>query len=357
MSAPRAQSSSALQRTINETGVIFRCHHNHSAKHATNQCAAIVIENRGNIFDERSQDDGLLKGEKRDYQWLGAAMDGGARDGDSLAVCAPRLMSDYSLTYLMHGICYWANDTNADKIQWTRIKPLIGIDDQYLDVQGTHYRLPKYMFAQMGVSVHQSQNGKTILIGAPGIWDWSGSVVKMSRGDSTRQWSSLVGNSTLPGKPKFAYLGYAVTSGDFYEGRNGQEWLVASAPRAAHAFGEVHVFAIDQVSTVSSIVQSLRGHQMGEYFGYALVAADFNRDGVAELVVAAPFHANEDSYDNGKVYVYGSRGAELMQLVKVLVASGSVGPGERFGTALSSIGDIDGDGFNGNSPNNAHGCR
>lgn len=52
----------------------------------SNQCEELGIENRGNIFDERSTDDGMLKGEKRDNQWLGASMDGGVGDGDTLVV-------------------------------------------------------------------------------------------------------------------------------------------------------------------------------------------------------------------------------------------------------------------------------
>lgn len=85
MAAPRAQSSIALQRAINETGVIFRCSLS-MEQLLSNECEPINIENRGNIYDERTTDDGLLKGEKRDNQWLGAAMVGGVGEGDTLLV-------------------------------------------------------------------------------------------------------------------------------------------------------------------------------------------------------------------------------------------------------------------------------
>lgn len=84
VSAPRAQSSFVLQRAINETGVIFRC--KLSVNQLSNECEPLTIETHGNIFDERWAVDGLLKGEKRDNQWLGASMDGGAGDGATLVV-------------------------------------------------------------------------------------------------------------------------------------------------------------------------------------------------------------------------------------------------------------------------------
>lgn len=250
----------------------------------------------------------------------------------------------------MHGICYLSNDTQKgnNNNQWIRIKPLISVDDQFFDVKAIGYRSPKYMFAEMGLSAHLTDDGKTMLIGAPGIWDWSGSVVYLKK-NSDHQWFSWVANPTQWRQPKFSYFGYAVTIGRFCKEDSEKDQLVASAPRAAETFGEVYVFSIDQTSLDGniSIAYSLRGHQMGEYFGYSLVAADFDGDGTDELVVAAPLNAVDGSYDNGKVYVYGNRGDRL-KLVRVLVATGSVdGPGGRFGTALSQIGDLNGDGYKG----------
>lgn len=249
----------------------------------------------------------------------------------------------------MHGICYLSNDTEVgSKINWKRIKPLINLKDQFFDVIGKHYRSPKFMFGEMGISAHMTKGGKTILIGAPGIWDWSGSFVHLVQ-NKDRQWTTVVANPTQWRQPKFSYFGYALTSGRFYQEQKERELLVASAPRAAETFGEVYVFSIDQIQWQGniSIVQTLRGHQMGEYFGYALVADDFNGDDKSELVVAAPLNAMDDSYDNGKVYVYSSSGGKRLELVTVLVPTGSVGHAVRFGTALSQIGDLNGDRYNG----------
>lgn len=203
------------------------------------------------------------------------------------------------------------------------------------------------MFGEMGVSAHLSDDGKSMLIGAPGIWDWSGSVVEL-KPTKDHQWIGVITNPTQWRQPKFSYFGYAVTSGRFFKDHVEEELLVASAPRAAETFGEVYVFSIDSADLNGniSIVQTLRGHQMGEYFGYSLVTEDFNGDDIPELIVAAPLYAREDSYDNGKVYVYKSKGKRL-ELVKELLATENVGSAARFGTALSIAGDLNGDGYNG----------
>lgn len=96
------------------------------------------------------------------------------------------------------------------------------------------------------------------------------------------------------------------------------------------------------------IKQSFRSHQMGDFFGYALVAGDFNDDGVCDLVIAAPFHCwHRDSYDNGAVYVYRRvAGQDRLSLSETLRATYQLDG--RFGLAITNVGDIDRDGFNGN---------
>lgn len=258
------------------------------------------------------------------------------------------MMSEFANAYLMHGICYWLADTGTNRTPRTRIKSLIALDDQFYDVFGKRIRLTKYMFGEMGVSVHMTDNGAGILIGAPGIWEWSGSVVRLRRQRSGGQWTTIVANPTLWQQPKFSYFGYAVTSGRFF-GAQLEDVLVASAPRAGNSFGEVYLFGINGIGLQPniSIYQTLRGLQMGEYFGYALLADDFDGDKRPELVVAAPLNAVADSYENGAVYVFGSRGGGWLQQQMVLRSPEREAGGGRFGTSVASIGDVNGDGYNG----------
>lgn len=87
--------------------------------------------------------------------------------------------------------------------------------------------------------------------------------------------------------------------------------------------------------------------QMGEYFGYALVAEDFNGDTFMDLAIAAPFHKRgSDSYDNGVVYIYQNLEGKSIELYAILSSEYELNGG-RFGTTISKIGDINEDGFNG----------
>lgn len=78
--APRAQTTLGSQRTINETGAIYKCSLT-SAK-----CEPFIFDNRGNVNDESSVD-GIYQSENKDNQWLGAAIDGNGLETDSIVVC------------------------------------------------------------------------------------------------------------------------------------------------------------------------------------------------------------------------------------------------------------------------------
>lgn len=76
--APRAQSSLASQRTVNETGAIYRC------SLATEKCAPYNFDTLGNTIYEKS--DYTINDELKEYQWLGATCDGNGRESDRFVV-------------------------------------------------------------------------------------------------------------------------------------------------------------------------------------------------------------------------------------------------------------------------------
>lgn len=85
---------------------------------------------------------------------------------------------------------------------------------------------------------------------------------------------------------------------------------------------------------------------MGEYFGYALVAEDFDNDGYTDLAISAPFHSyGDEGFDNGAVYIYKNNGGSAFDLDSTLRPTYALNG--RFGTALSKVGDINNDGYNG----------
>lgn len=98
---------------------------------------------------------------------------------------------------------------------------------------------------------------------------------------------------------------------------------------------------------IIKVYHTLQSQEMGEYFGYALVAEDFDNDGFDDLAIAAPFHKkNRDSYDNGAVYIFKNSEGKSFDLHTILESSYDLNG--CFGLTISKIGDIDMDGYNGN---------
>lgn len=79
--APRAQSTLEVQRKINETGAIYKCSFD---KTALVNCKPFVFDPWGNVHEDYNQY--AYNNEKKDYQWLGASMDGSASDSDKFVV-------------------------------------------------------------------------------------------------------------------------------------------------------------------------------------------------------------------------------------------------------------------------------
>lgn len=105
--APRAQSNLASQRKINETGAIYKCHYDGG------ECAPYYFDRNGNTNNENEPF--AYSSEKKDYQMLGAAMDGHGSDGDQFVVCAPKIVSELVDYYLLHGICYLTDGTELNE--------------------------------------------------------------------------------------------------------------------------------------------------------------------------------------------------------------------------------------------------
>lgn len=79
--APRSQSTLEVQRKINETGAIYKCNLDNNPN---GQCIPFVFDPWGNVHE--NYDQYTYNNEKKDFQWLGAAMDGSANDNDKLVV-------------------------------------------------------------------------------------------------------------------------------------------------------------------------------------------------------------------------------------------------------------------------------
>lgn len=109
----------------------------------------------------------------------------------------------------------------------------------------------------------------------------------------------------------------------------------ADTSSSAAVSGSVYAFTrlADATSTALPTLQ-LDGHSARERFGAALAVADFDGDGHADLAVGAPF-ADVAFPDAGAVYIYRGDGSGHFDTVGVQVFSGDA-IGDNFGAALAA---------------------
>uniref|UniRef100_A0A3P9LL28 Integrin subunit alpha 11 n=1 Tax=Oryzias latipes TaxID=8090 RepID=A0A3P9LL28_ORYLA len=193
--------------------------------------------------------------------------------------------------------------------------------------------------SQAGFSAHSVEDGT--VVGAVGAYDWNGAVLKETRQGKVVP-PKLSYRQEFPEELKNhgAYLGYTVTS--VMSARNGR-LLVAGAPRFNHT-GKVIIFTLKNSGNLT-ILHSLKGHQIGSYYGSEIAPMDIDGNGITDnLLVAAPMFFS-GGLEKGKVYIY--RITELNRFIfEGTLEIHNGGQNARFGSSLAPVPDLNGDGFN-----------
>ncbi|XP_061446539.1 integrin alpha-X-like [Rhineura floridana] len=193
--------------------------------------------------------------------------------------------------------------------------------------------------ASPGISFQKelSQGGFSTLLtsghvvsGAVGSYGWSGGLEEESLGDPPEIKFLNMSNTAF----KDSYLGYAVAVA-----RHGQQqFYVAGAPRYQH-IGRVMTFE----SQSKRLMGFIGGKQVGSYYGAELCSVDLNGDGNTDLIlIGAPLYYN--GTQGGLVDVCSI--SNMGRLVHLQTLQGA--PDNRFGrfgAALSTLGDVNGDGL------------
>ncbi|XP_045547214.1 integrin alpha-L isoform X1 [Salmo salar] len=170
-------------------------------------------------------------------------------------------------------------------------------------------------------------NKDTLVLGSVGSNNWRGSLFET---EGLRSEEREIQDPTLD---KDSYMGYSVAVGK----KNENLLYFTGAPRSEH-MGQILLF--NKVNNNWTVAQRLSGEQMGSYFGAELCSVDIDSDGNTDfLLVGAPmFHQPPRE---GRIYVYTlTDKLELRTEMSVSVLAQG-----RFGSSISSLTDLNGDGL------------
>ncbi|CAB3366718.1 Hypothetical predicted protein [Cloeon dipterum] len=361
--APRANSTFPQQVDLKEPGVVFECRLQDGQ--LENQCSTLPFDPTGNDREVRSN--GFSFHHKKDHAWLGSTIAVEDEPNGRTVICGPRWVNQYySDVYLMNGVCYWYDRgsymVNAAQI----LTPLIEKNKQAFNIPSDTPGLPgskvfNYAYGGAGVSAQfvKSNNRSELIIGAPGVFDGKGTLVRYRslENDAQQTTTYLVPDIPSPKDvksiPYLGYLGYSVDAAQFFPG-DSSAYYVSGAPRVNYR-GKVLLYSVTDSDL--QVLYELEGHQMGEYFGASLCIADVTGDGQPDLIVGAPQHslpalssADYSQGDEGRIYVFinefvSRRQGSFRTMGNKFQLMGSKKAGARFGTTVVSLGDINLDGY------------
>nr|XP_014352587.1 PREDICTED: integrin alpha-1 [Latimeria chalumnae] len=209
--------------------------------------------------------------------------------------------------------------------------------------------------SQAGFSAHYSKD--RVMLGAVGAYDWNGTVIMQNDNEFIAPPNETFKNAPTENiEGLAAYLGYAVNSASV----PGEVLYIAGEPRYNHT-GQVIIYTMKGEKI--KVLQSLKGEQIGSYFGSVITTVDINNDSVTDiLLVGAPMYMGSEREEQGKVYIYSLKEKKFeydMSLEPINQPCCSTLKdsscreetknepcGSRFGTAIAAVKDLNLDGFN-----------
>ncbi|KAM6238640.1 integrin alpha-IIb [Porphyrio hochstetteri] len=335
--APRANTS---QPGVAEPGAVFLC----SWPPGETPCHPLPIDTAG---DETETQNNLRFHTYKSHQWLGASVT--SWDG-KLVACAPlqhwNVMDNQHEAFLTPtGACYVGSPGSMGWYAPCRD-----------DVMASTYRERNYVYdmryCEIGFSSTVTRDG-TLVLGAPGGYYFMGllfsvkvDTVLIQSHSKAGLWPMRLGAHTEEPRSldyEDGYRGYSVAVGEFDDNPQTRE-CVLGVPNKSNTRGEVEILSLE--GTLPRL-QGITGEQVASYFGHTVAVADIDGDGKDDVLVGAPLYMarrpDGQRSEVGRLYLYLRRGQKpLTQHPQVLTGTQPYG---RFAAAITSLGDLDKDGY------------
>uniref|UniRef100_A0A3B4TGA5 Integrin, alpha 3b n=1 Tax=Seriola dumerili TaxID=41447 RepID=A0A3B4TGA5_SERDU len=312
--APKEKAQSL--QNVNETGAVY-------------SCPLTTVSNDCTRMDLVTSPSEMVEG-----MWLGVTV-ASQRDqpGGRVLACGHRyvkiIQGGTEEQRRMIGKCYVrSNDLTYDpNDDWQTYSYEVCNPSFDLELEG---------MCNMGISGGMTDTD--VYIGATGSYVWQGNVhVTWRDPDPLNAWDSI-GKDFGQLKKRYSYMGYSVleekkllTHDDYT--------VVTGSPRD-ESKGSV-VFGTKNDKGIESVL-TIRGEQVGSYFGSSLAVTDLNNDDWNDLIVGAPFYFDRMNDHGGAVYIFMNENGSFQKNATVVLKGPSA---SGFGFAVAAIGDINQDGF------------
>ncbi|GLV40343.1 Integrin alphaPS5 subunit [Carabus blaptoides fortunei] len=290
------KSNSTYDQKFNTPGAVFTC------QLSSRNCEQFRFNLNENVYSSTKDD-----------AFFGGSIDV-HNEKNNLLACAPRRLIETKNMPGLHGICYLVRNSEDLNETPAIFTPFITENISNFTIQG-------------------EQNAIF------GMLSSAGNVIKINTDNNKITIPSAKANNII----RDSYFGYTVTSAKL--DATDKIYFLSAAPRDENLKGKIIIFNNLQSNKAFRKVYELTGETTGEYFGSAMTVADVNGDSFNDIIVGAPMYSEEHYEDRGRIYVFTNKNLIQNKLVFDRSKIQGLDQGSRFGMAISSLGDINKDGF------------
>ncbi|KAJ0180782.1 hypothetical protein K1T71_004186 [Dendrolimus kikuchii] len=343
--APEADRYPQKYNNISRPGAVYRCE---PGRRVYSEGARPLEHCPELVFDRNPTNNADRQGrqiDEKSNQWFGATLTSTGRNG-AIVACAPRFVSYVSAKQNQRdpvGTCFVAKSSDAADV------------NEFSPCRTTTHGQRKTGVCQAGFSAAISKDAQRLFMGAPGSFYWQGRTFSIEPNEKFHYFTPKIPEegqlmsqtinarpaliATPESSPKYddSYMGYSVTVGDF--AGQGIQSVAVGVPRGSDLRGLVVLYTWELQN-----IKNISGSQIGAYFGYSLASGDIDGDGFDDVIVGAPMFTKprSDGFEHGRIYVIYQ--GKDRTFTRTHARTGEMSRG-RFGLALTSLGDINYDGF------------